>query len=232
MSIRGGNKVSEYKSNYSLTRRQRVYFRIKRVLDIILALILLVPAALVVLLSLMAVRIESKGSPIYKQARTGYHQKVFYIYKIRSMRIEVRDKDGRPLSDEERLTKVGRFVRKTSIDELPQLWNVLKGDMSFIGPRPLLINDLDTYSERQLIRFEVMPGITGYTALFGRANQTIQEKYNHEVEYVEQFGFMIDLYIFFRTIAIVLSQKDVEDHVNEGRVAAFIMDNQDNKEEK
>lgn len=221
-----------YVSTYSLTAKQKRYFRLKRVLDILFAIVLLIPAMLVIGAVAVWVKMESKGPLIYKQARTGYHQKIFHIYKIRSMRTELRDKDGRALSDDERMTKSGKFVRKTSIDELPQLINVLKGDMSFIGPRPLLINDLDTYNEEQLIRFEVMPGITGYTALFGRANQTIQDKYNHEIYYVKNFGFKIDAEIFFKTIGIVLSQKNVEDKTNEGRIAAYIIDKNENDEKR
>ena len=122
------------------------------------------------------------------------------------------------------MTKSGNFVRKTSIDELPQLINILKGDMSFIGPRPFLINDLGTYNDEQLIRFEVLPGITSWTALHGRNNQSIQDKYNHEIYYVKNISFKLDAYIFFKTIALVFSQKDVEDHVNEGRIAASIIE--------
>lgn len=222
---------TKYISRYKLTKNQRKYFKIKRFLDIFFAIILLIPSSIVIGIVSIWVKLESRGPLIYKQARTGFHQHVFYIYKIRSMRVEVRDKKGRALSDEERLTKSGRFVRKTSIDELPQLINILKGEMSFIGPRPLLINDLDTYNEKQLIRFEVMPGITSYTALFGRANQSIQEKYNHEIYYVKHFSFMLDFYILIRTIGIVLSQKNVEDNVNEGRIAAYIIDDNEKLKE-
>lgn len=217
---------SEFKSTYKFTPKQKRYLAIKRVLDIIFAVILLIPATLVSGVSAIWIKLESKGPVIYKQARPGYLQKIFYIYKLRSMRTEVRDKTGRALTDEERLTKSGNFVRKTSIDELPQLINIIKGEMSFIGPRPFLINDLGTYNEEQLIRFEVLPGITSWTAIHGRNNQTIQEKYNQEIYYVKNISLKLDAYIFFKTIALVFSQKDVEDHTTDGRIAAEIINDE------
>ena len=110
------------------------------------------------------------------------------------------------------------------MDELPQLINIIKGEMSFIGPRPFLINDLGTYNEEQLIRFEVLPGITSWTAIHGRNNQTIQDKYNQEIYYVKNIGFKLDVQIFVKTIALVFSQKDVEDHTTAGRIGADIIE--------
>lgn len=213
-----------YISKHEFTVQQKRYLKNKRILDIIFACVLLMPASILILLSILWIRIESKGSAIFKQRRPGYHQKIFSIYKLRSMRIETVDKNGRPLTDQERLTKSGKFVRKTSIDELPQLINIIKGEMSFIGPRPFLINDLGTYNEKQLVRFEVLPGITSWTAIHGRNNQTIQEKYNQEIYYVNNISFKLDVYIFLKTIALVFSQKDVEDHTTDGRIAAEIID--------
>ena len=146
------------------------------------------------------------------------------MYKLRSMRMETRDKSGRALTDDERLTLSGKIARKTSIDELPQLINILKGEMSFIGPRPFLINDLGTYNEEQLVRFEVLPGITSWTAIHGRNNQSIQDKYNQEIYYVNNISFKLDMQIFFKTITLVLSQKDVDDHTTEGRLGAEIIE--------
>lgn len=216
-------------NRYIFSKKQLRYLKIKHLLDILLSVILLLPVTFVVLIFCCLIRLESKGSPFFKQSRTGYHQKIFTIYKLRSMRIETRDKTGRSLTDEERITFFGKIVRKTSIDELPQLINILKGEMSFIGPRPFLINDLDTYNEEQLIRFEVLPGITSWAALHGRNNQSIQEKYNHEIYYVKNVSFLLDLYIFIKTVILVFSQKNVDDHVNEGRIAADIIE--DMKEE-
>ncbi len=211
-----------YVSKHVFTKKQKIYLKIKRVLDIIFAIILLIPALILMGISVIWIKLESKGPVIFKQRRPGYQQKIFSIYKLRSMRIETVDKNGKPLTDEERLTKSGNFVRKTSIDELPQLFNILKGEMSFIGPRPFLINDLGTYSEEQLVRFDVLPGITSWTALHGRNNQTIQDKYNHEIYYVNNISFGLDMKIFFKTIGLVLSRKDVENKTTEGRLAAEI----------
>jgi lipopolysaccharide/colanic/teichoic acid biosynthesis glycosyltransferase len=213
-----------YVSKHVFTEKQKRYLKIKRVLDILLALILLIPASIIMLVFAIWIRLESKGPAIFKQRRPGYHQNIFTLYKLRSMRIETRDKDGKALSDQERMTLSGKVARKTSVDELPQLLNILKGEMSFISPRPFLINDLDSYNEEQLVRFEVLPGITSWTAIHGRNNQTLQEKYDQEIYYVNHISFAIDMKIFFKTIGLVLSQKDVEDHVTDGRIAAEIIE--------
>lgn len=213
-----------YVSNHQFTAKQKRYLKIKRALDVFFAVLLLIPASVVMLIFIIWIRLESKGSAIFKQRRPGYHQEIFTMYKLRSMRIETRDKDGRALTDQERMTVSGNIARKTSADELPQIINILKGEMSFIGPRPFLINDLGTYSEEQLVRFEVLPGITSWTAIHGRNNQTIQDKYNQEIYYVNNISFGLDMKIFFKTIALVFSQKDVEDHTTEGRIGAEIIE--------
>lgn len=213
-----------YVCQHIFTLKQKRYIRVKRALDVIFALLLLIPGSVIMLIFIIWIRLESKGPAIFKQRRPGYHQEIFTMYKLRSMRMETRDKDGRALTDQERMTKSGSVARKTSIDELPQLINILKGEMSFIGPRPFLINDLGTYNKEQLIRFEVLPGITSWTAIHGRNNQTIQDKYNQEIYYVKHIGFKLDMQIFFKTIGLVFSQRDVEDHVTEGRIAAEIIE--------
>ena len=210
-----------YVSTHSFTASQKRYLKIKRLLDVVFAVILLIPASVIMLLFIIWIRLESKGSAIFKQRRPGYHQNIFTMYKLRSMRMETRDKTGRALSDKERMTVSGNIARKTSVDELI---NIIKGDMSFIGPRPFLINDLGTYNEEQLVRFEVLPGITSWTAIHGRNNQTIQDKYNQEIYYVNNISFSLDMKIFFKTIALVFSQKDVEDHTTEGRIGAEIIE--------
>jgi len=216
-----------YESTHMFTVQQKRYLKVKRALDVIFAVLLLIPASIAMAVFIIWIRLESRGSAIFKQRRPGYHQKIFTMYKLRSMRTETRDKNGRALTDSERMTVSGNIARKTSIDELPQLINILKGEMSFIGPRPFLINDLGTYNEEQLVRFEVLPGITSWTAIHGRNNQTIQDKYNQEIYYVNHISFSLDMKIFFRTIALVFSQKDVEDHTTEGRIGAEIIE--DNK---
>lgn len=213
-----------YVSRYMFTDKQKRYLRMKRIMDLFFAILLLIPASVILLVFIVWIKLESKGSAIFKQRRPGYHQKIFTMYKLRSMRIETRDEAGRALSDQERLTVSGNIARKTSVDELPQLINIIKGEMSFIGPRPFLINDLGTYNEEQLIRFEVLPGITSWTAIHGRNNQTIQDKYNQEIYYVKNIGFKLDVQIFVKTIALVFSQKDVEDHTTAGRIGADIIE--------
>ena len=213
-----------YVSNHEFSAKQKRYLKTKRFLDVFFAVLLFIPASVVMLIFIIWIRLESKGSAIFKQRRPGYHQEIFTMYKLRSMRIETRDKDGRALTDQERMTVSGNIARKTSVDELPQLINIIKGEMSFIGPRPFLINDLGTYNEEQLIRFEVLPGITSWTAIHGRNNQTIQDKYNQEIYYVNNISFKLDAQIFFKTIALVFSQKDVEDHTTEGRIGAEIIE--------
>lgn len=126
-------KHPEYMSTHKFTAKQKSYIKVKRFLDCFCAILLLIPSAILMGFSAIWIKLESKGPVIYKQARPGYHQKIFHIYKLRSMRTEVRDKNGRALSDTERMTKSGNFVRKTSIDELPQLINILKGDSGIIG---------------------------------------------------------------------------------------------------
>lgn len=216
--------MEEYISRYQFTVPQKRYLKVKRAMDLVMAFILFIPASVLMLFFIIWIKLESKGPVIFKQRRPGYHQKIFTMYKLRSMREETRDKTGRALTDQERMTVSGRIARKTSVDELPQLINIIKGEMSFIGPRPFLINDLGTYNEEQLVRFEVLPGITSWTAIHGRNNQTIQDKYNQEIYYVNNISFGLDIKIFLKTITLVFSQKNVEDHTTEGRIGAEIIE--------
>lgn len=210
-------------SNYRFSKRQTRYLTLKRCFDVFLAILMLLILWPVLLVAVIWIKMESKGPAIFNQRRPGYHQEIFSIYKFRSMRIETK-KNGRPLTDDERLTRSGNFLRKTSIDELPQLINIIKGEMCFIGPRPFLINDLGTYNDKQLIRFEVLPGITSWTAIHGRNMISIQDKYNYEIYYVKNIGFKIDFEIFFKTIELVFSHEGVVDTVTEGRLGAEILD--------
>lgn len=219
--------MEKYSIKHQFADKQKRYLKIKRIMDLAMAFLLFIPASIVMLIFIIWIKLESKGPAIFKQRRPGYHQEIFTMYKLRSMRIETRDKNGKALTDQERMTISGNVARKTSVDELPQLVNIIKGDMSFIGPRPFLINDLGTYNEEQLLRFEVPPGITSWTAIHGRNNQTIQDKYNQEIYYVNNISFKLDMQIFFKTIALVFSQKDVEDHITEGRIGAEIKEDID-----
>jgi lipopolysaccharide/colanic/teichoic acid biosynthesis glycosyltransferase len=149
------------------------------------------------------------GSPvIFSQPRPGKDARIFKFYKFRTMTNEC-DCDGNLLSDEQRLTAIGQFLRQTSLDELPQLWNVLKGDMSFVGPRPLLVEYLTRYSSEQARRHEIKPGITGWAQINGRNAITWEEKFNLDVWYVDHWSLWLDLKILILTIWKVLHREGI-----------------------
>ncbi|RIN41980.1 sugar transferase [Staphylococcus simulans] len=158
---------------------------------------------------------KSMGRPVlFKQQRPGLNGEPFYIYKFRTM-TDARDDQGELLPDEQRMTKVGSFIRKTSIDELPQLINVIKGDLSLVGPRPLLMEYLPLYSDEQKKRHLVKPGITGWAQVNGRNAISWEAKFKLDVWYVENQSFKLDMYILYKTFINVLNSKDVsaKDHV-------------------
>lgn len=158
---------------------------------------------------------KSMGRPVlFKQQRPGLNGEPFYIYKFRTM-TDARDDQGELLPDEQRMTKVGSFIRKTSIDELPQLINVIKGDLSLVGPRPLLMEYLPLYSDEQKKRHLVKPGITGWAQVNGRNAISWEAKFKLDVWYVENQSFKLDMYILYKTFINVLNRKDVsaKDHV-------------------
>lgn len=186
-----------------------IYCRyIKRLLDILLsgcALVVLSPVLLIV-----AILVRTKlGSPvIFCQERPGKDEKIFKMYKFRSMTDE-RDEDGNLLPDEVRLTKFGRLLRSTSLDELPELWNIFKGDMSIVGPRPLLVKYLPLYNEEQRHRHDVRPGLTGLAQVSGRNAITWEEKFSHDVRYVENVSFFLDVRIVMLTVKKVLKHEGI-----------------------
>ncbi|MCL4463889.1 MAG: sugar transferase [Firmicutes bacterium] len=176
---------------------------IKRQMDFILSLIaLIVLSPLLFVLSLF-VRVKLGSPVIFRQNRPGLNEKIFTMYKFRTMSDE-KDAYGDLLPDGARLTGFGKFLRSTSLDELPGLWNVLKGEMSFIGPRPLLIQYLPLYNEHQKRRHEVRPGLSGYAQVNGRNAISWEEKFNLDVQYVENVSFIGDWKIIFLTIKNVL----------------------------
>ncbi len=181
---------------------------VKRLSDFFLAslaLVLLSPA-LLVLSILVAIQ---DGFPIlFRQKRPGLRGEVFTIYKFRTMRKAV-DANGQPLPDAQRLTRLGRFLRSTSLDELPELINILKGDMSLVGPRPLLVEYLPLYSRQQARRHEVLPGLTGWAQVHGRNALTWQEKFALDVWYVDHWTFWLDVKIITLTIVKVLKREGV-----------------------
>lgn len=181
----------------------------KRVLDFCISLIALICISPILLVVTIWLHFANKGAgAFFFQKRVGKNGKFFKIYKYKSMTDE-RDADGKLLPDAQRLTKVGRFVRSTSIDELPQLFNVLKGEMALIGPRPLPLTYYPYYNEVEQHRHDVRPGITGWAQVNGRKNVTWPQKLAYDVEYVEKLSFMMDMKIFWLTIYKVLKRSDV-----------------------
>ncbi|ECL3645544.1 undecaprenyl phosphate N,N'-diacetylbacillosamine 1-phosphate transferase [Campylobacter jejuni] len=185
----------------------------KRIFDFILALVLLVLFSPVILLTALLLKI-TQGSVFFTQNRPGLDEKIFKIYKFKTMSDE-RDEKGELLSDELRLKAFGKIVRSLSLDELLQLFNVLKGDMSFVGPRPLLVEYLPLYNEEQKLRHKVRPGITGWAQVNGRNAISWQKKFELDVYYVKNISFLLDLKIIFLTALKVLKRSGVskEGHV-------------------
>ena len=190
------------------------YVKIKRVLDLFFSIILLIVAFPIMLCAAVALRLRSQGPVLFKQERPGKDGAIFTIYKFRTMRLET-EKDGRPLSDMERMTHVGTVLRKLSVDELPQLINILKGDMSFIGPRPLLVQYLERYTPEQMRRHDVTPGISGWAQINGRNGVDWETRFEFDVWYVEHISFGTDFKIFLKTLAIVLARRGVNQSKNQ-----------------
>lgn len=183
-------------------------FAIKRVFDILLSLMLIILLLSLLLLLGILIRI-SLGKPIlFKQKRSGKGSKIFKMYKFRSM-LDMVDESGKLLSDEERMTRFGSFLRSTSLDELPELFNVLKGDMSFVGPRPLLVEYLELYTPEQARRHEVKPGITGWAQVNGRNSISWEEKFKLDVWYVNNWSLRLDIKILFMTVFKVFRREGI-----------------------
>lgn len=181
---------------------------IKRPMDIILSLTAILILSSVYLVVAILVRVKL-GSPIlFKQKRPGLNEKIFTLYKFRTM-TDQKDENGILLRDEVRLTRFGKFLRSTSLDELPELFNILKGDMSIIGPRPLLVQYLSLYNDHQKRRHEVRPGLSGLAQINGRNCLSWEEKFNLDVEYVDNMSFIKDCKIIFRTLYIVIERDGI-----------------------
>ncbi len=197
---------------------------IKRGIDVVLALIALLFLSPVFLVLSILVRIKLGSPVLFKQARPGKNETIFQMYKFRSM-TNACDEQGNLLPDEIRLTNFGKKLRSTSLDELPELLNILKGDMSFIGPRPLLVKYLPLYSERQKHRHDVKPGITGYAQVNGRNAISWEEKFEKDVWYVEHISLWTDIKILLKTVLVVLSREGIS-----SETAATMEEFQGNKE--
>lgn len=193
---------------------RRPYAWVKRFIDILLSLVLLIPAGIIIAACYIAIKLETRGPAFFVQERPGYKGRVFKIFKLRTMIVET-EKDGRELSDMERMTKVGRIVRACSFDELPQIFNILLGQMSFIGPRPLLVRYLPLYTPEQARRHDVLPGISGWAQVNGRNEISWTQKFERDVWYVDHMSFPLDVKILFMTVRNVLKHQGINAGVND-----------------
>lgn len=196
-------------------KKHKIYQKyVKRILDFVISLcagIILSPVFLIVA---VLVRVKLGSPVIFKQERPGRDEKIFRLYKFRSMTDE-KDENGQLLPDEVRLNHFGKLLRSTSLDELPELWNIIKGDMSIVGPRPLLVSYLPLYNSRQKKRHEVRPGLTGLAQVNGRNAISWEEKFELDVSYVENLSFLTDFRIFFKTIYSVIRREGISSGTSE-----------------
>ena len=189
----------------------RLFF--KRIIDIFLSLIFILLFWWLYIVIIILVK-KKLGSPVlFEQERPGLNEKIFTMYKFRTMTDE-KDKNGNLLPDKDRLTKFGRFLRSTSLDEIPELWNVLKGEMSLVGPRPLLVEYLLKYTKEEKRRHEVRPGITGFAQVNGRNNTTWEDRFKNDIYYVENISFLLDSRIIIKTILKVIKKSDINQSEN------------------
>ncbi len=192
---------------------------IKRLLDILISLVILILFCWLYLILFILVRVKLGSPAIFKQPRPGKDEKVFNLDKVRTMTDE-KDENGNLLPDEVRLTAFGKKLRSTSLDELPEFFNILKGDMSFIGPRPLLVKYLPLYNEEQHHRHDVRPGLTGWAQVNGRNLLSWEDKFEKDVYYVNNLSFLLDLKIIFKTIAVVFDRSGINSETD-ATMAAF-----------
>lgn len=201
--------MGKQESKKAIPHRKGFYERyIKRPQDFLCALAAIIVLSPVMLITAILVKIKLGSPVIFTQDRPGLHGKIFKLYKFRSMTDE-RDEQGNLLPDEVRLTSFGKKLRSSSLDELPELFNMLKGDMSVVGPRPLLVRYLERYNEHQARRHEVRPGFTGYAQVHGRNAISWEDKFNYDVEYVDHITFLGDWAIIFQTVGKVLKREGI-----------------------
>ena len=197
-----------------------IYSRyVKRMFDIIVSVIVLLLLWWVYLILAVLVRINLGGPVLFTQDRPGKDGKIFKLYKFRSMS-NAKDEDGNLLPDKDRLNRFGRILRSTSLDELPELFNMLKGDMSLIGPRPLLVKYVEHYNSFEMRRHEVRPGLTGLAQVSGRNAATWKDRFQKDIEYVDHVSFKLDMSIFFMTIKKVFVREGIE-YQNTATIAEY-----------
>lgn len=211
-------------------KRQSIYQKyIKRILDIVLSLLAIIILSPVLLIVALLVRTKLGSPVIFTQNRPGKDEKIFKLYKFRSM-TDQRDSEGNLLADDIRLTSFGRKLRSTSLDELPELFNILKGDMSIVGPRPLLVEYLPYYKNEERKRHNVRPGLTGWAQINGRNATTWEEKFNKDIFYIKNINFIFDFRICMITINKVFTKSDIL--VGKEIFAGRLDDYRKNKEDK
>lgn len=197
-----------------MQKRSMIYSKyIKRLLDILISLTFIVLFSWLYLILVILVRIKLGSPVLFCQERPGYNEKIFKLYKFRTM-TDKRDEKGNLLPDSERLTRFGSMLRSTSLDELPEMFNILKGDMSLIGPRPLLIEYLPYYTEEERLRHSVRPGLTGLAQVSGRNYLAWNKRLARDVEYVNHISFIMDVRIIIKTIMVVFKKEDVSVDTN------------------
>lgn len=195
-------------------KKNRIYQKyIKRILDFVLSFTAFVVLCPVLLVTAALVRVKLGKPVIFCQERPGKDEKIFKLYKFRTMTDE-RDENGQLLPDDVRLTKFGKTLRSTSLDELPELWNIFKGDMSIVGPRPLLVRYLPRYNKRQRHRHDVRPGLTGWAQVNGRNAITWEQKFEYDIQYVKRESFFFDLVIILMTVGKVLRRSGISQEGN------------------
>ena len=187
--------------------RKSVYSIVKRFFDIVISLLGIIISSPIMLIIAIAIKLDSKGPVIFKQVRTGKYGKNFNAWKFRTM---AQDNDVHDFSKKDQHTKIGTFLRKTSLDELPQLFNVLSGKMSFIGPRPWITDYYENMSDEQKHRTDVTPGITGLAQAKGRNNISIFKKIEYDLEYIDNYGLIEDIRVVFLTIKTVISKEGAD----------------------
>lgn len=205
-----------------------MYIKFKRLMDLVLAIMLLVIFMIPMIIIAIAIKMEDGGPVIYKSRRMGKGLKEFNTYKFRSMKTQ-REELHSNLSHEQMVTKVGKFIRKTSLDELPQLFNILKGEMSFIGPRPWIPDYYVWFDDNQKRRANVLPGISGLAQVKGRNGISIFKKIDYDLQYVDNMSFKQDVKIIFETIATVFSKSNAE--ITEAGIKEEIKELKESKEE-
>lgn len=212
-----------------MQKRSMIYSKyIKRLLDILISLTFIVLFSWLYLILVILVRIKLGSPVLFCQERPGYNEKIFKLYKFRTM-TDKRDEKGNLLPDSERLTKFGSMLRSTSLDELPEMFNILKGDMSLIGPRPLLVEYLPYYTEEERLRHSVRPGLTGLAQVSGRNYLAWDKRLARDVEYVNHISFIMDVRIIIKTIMVVFKKEDVS--VDTNVVEGYLWDERQKREE-